>query len=592
MSDMRKDIGKIEPVKMPSAPAQGEEAKAAPGDAGAIPGAAAPTHESAAPGRPARSLFEPAMLGSRGLLPEDLPYAAEVEAALARRPERGARWLSVGVFLFFAAFTAWASVATLDEVTRAEGQVIASSRTQVIQNLEGGILQSVDVNEGQIVEKNAVLARLDNAMAESSLRDMLYKAMENLTSIRRLRAIIQTDPLAFSEEGAAPLAASEGKASPRPSAAEGESAAPEGDASPAKGEPAGAAASIPGAAASAHGASASIPGAAPSAAGLSWPGDMRAWLELGTGSVLTEEQLEQGRRLAEVQAETFLVQMRQRASELRVLSEQSTQREQEVKEQQARRSQLRESLGLIRQQMNIAESLLARKSYSRVQYLELRERLVSTQGELDALAVSIPRAEAAASEARHRMRLRRAELDAVLMEEINRRSLELASLRESLSASSDRVTRTELRSPVRGTVKKIYITTVGGVVKPGENIMEIVPLDDTLLVEARVRPQDVAFLHPGQKSMVKISAYDFSIYGGLNGVLEQISADTIEDKRGDFYYLVKVRTPETAIRHEGEVLPIMPGMVATVDILTGKKTVLDYLLKPILKAKQNALREK
>ncbi|WP_458399505.1 HlyD family type I secretion periplasmic adaptor subunit [Mailhella sp.] len=545
MSDMSKDIGKIEPVKMPAAaPAPGAAAPSA-----SVP----PTPGAAAPGRSARSLFEPAMLGSRGLLPEDLPYAAEVEAALARRPERGARWLSVGVFLFFAAFTAWASVATLDEVTRAEGQVIASSRTQVIQNLEGGILQSVDVNEGQIVEKNAVLARLDNAMAESSLRDMLYKAMENLTSIRRLRAIIQTDPLAFSEEGAAPLAA------------------PEGDAGPAKGEPA---------------------GAAPSAAGLSWPGDMRAWLELGTGSVLTEEQLEQGRRLAEVQAETFLVQMRQRASELRVLSEQSTQREQEVKEQQARRSQLRESLGLIRQQMNIAESLLARKSYSRVQYLELRERLVSTQGELDALAVSIPRAEAAASEARHRMRLRRAELDAVLMEEINRRSLELASLRESLSASSDRVTRTELRSPVRGTVKKIYITTVGGVVKPGENIMEIVPLDDTLLVEARVRPQDVAFLHPGQKSMVKISAYDFSIYGGLNGVLEQISADTIEDKRGDFYYLVKVRTPETAIRHEGEVLPIMPGMVATVDILTGKKTVLDYLLKPILKAKQNALREK
>ena len=227
-----------------------------------------------------------------------------------------------------------------------------------------------------------------------------------------------------------------------------------------------------------------------------------------------------------------------------------------------------------------------------MQYLELRERLVNTQGELDTLAVSIPRAEAAAREARHRMALRRAELDAVLMEELNRRSLELASLRESLSASSDRVTRTELRAPVRGTVKKIYITTVGGVVKPGENIMEIVPLDDTLLVEARVRPQDVAFLRPGQKAMVKVSAYDFSIYGGLPGVLEQISADTIEDKRGEFFYLVKVRTPETAIRHKGEVLPIMPGMVSTVDILTGKKTVLDYLLKPILKAKENALREK
>jgi adhesin transport system membrane fusion protein len=226
------------------------------------------------------------------------------------------------------------------------------------------------------------------------------------------------------------------------------------------------------------------------------------------------------------------------------------------------------------------------------QAADLADAKTTAKGELDTLDVSIPRAEAAASEAEHRIALRRAELDAALMDEMNKRSIELASLRESLSAGSDRVTRTELRSPVRGTVKQIYINTVGGVVKPGESIMEIVPLNDTLLVEARVRPQDVAFLHPGQKAMVKVSAYDFSIYGGLDGVLEQISADTIEDKRGEFYYLVKVRTPRTAIEHNGESLPIMPGMMTTVDILTGKKTVLDYLLKPILKAKQNALREK
>ena len=118
------------------------------------------------------------------------------------------------------------------------------------------------------------------------------------------------------------------------------------------------------------------------------------------------------------------------------------------------------------------------------------------------------------------------------------------------------------------------------------------PLDDTLLVEARVRPADVAFLHPGQKAMVKISAYDFSIYGGLEADLEQISADTIEDKRGEFFYLVKVRTHKNAISYRKEQLPIIPGMVTTVDILTGKKTVLDYILKPILKARQNALRER
>ncbi|MBR6673121.1 MAG: HlyD family type I secretion periplasmic adaptor subunit, partial [Mailhella sp.] len=362
-------------------------------------------------------------------------------------------------------------------------------------------------------------------MAESSLRDMLFKAMENLTSISRLRSVVQ------SEAG----------------------------------------------------------GEAPA---LVWPEDLKAWLEQGTGYKLSEDQLEQGRRLTEVQKETFDVQMRQRASELQVLRSQSDQRRHEVNEQKARREQLSKSLELIRQQIAIARPLLEKRSYSRVQFLELQERSVQTQGELDALDVSIPRAEAAASEAEHRISLRRAELDAALMDEINKRSIELASLRESLSAGSDRVTRTELRSPVRGTVKQIYINTVGGVVKPGESIMEIVPLNDTLLVEARVRPQDVAFLHPGQKAMVKVSAYDFSIYGGLDGVLEQISADTIEDKRGEFYYLVKVRTPRTAIEHNGESLPIMPGMMTTVDILTGKKTVLDYLLKPILKARQNALREK
>ena len=122
--------------------------------------------------------------------------------------------------------------------------------------------------------------------------------------------------------------------------------------------------------------------------------------------------------------------------------------------------------------------------------------------------------------------------------------------------------------------------------------MDIVPLDDTLLVEARVKPQDVAFLRPGQEVMVKVSAYDFSIYGGLPGTLESISADTIEDKRGDQYYLVKARTQKNAIIYRNQTLPIIPGMIVTADILIGKKTVLDYLLKPILKAQQNALRER
>ena len=149
-----------------------------------------------------------------------------------------------------------------------------------------------------------------------------------------------------------------------------------------------------------------------------------------------------------------------------------------------------------------------------------------------------------------------------------------------------------MRAPVRGTVKTIYQTTIGGVVKPGDNIMEIVPLDDTLLIEANIRPADVGFLRPGQKAIVKITAYDFAIYGGLDAKVEQISADTIKTEEGDSFYRIRLRTATNTLEHKGENLPIIPGMVASADVLTGKKSVLDYLLKPILRAQQHALRER
>jgi adhesin transport system membrane fusion protein len=145
---------------------------------------------------------------------------------------------------------------------------------------------------------------------------------------------------------------------------------------------------------------------------------------------------------------------------------------------------------------------------------------------------------------------------------------------------------------VRGTIKQVLINTVGGVIQPGEDLVEIVPLEDTLLVEARVRPADIAFLHPGQPAKVKITAYDFAIYGGLDAEVEGISADTITDEKGESFYRIRVRTHESTLERGGEQLPIIPGMTAQVDILTGEKTVMDYLLKPILKAQERALRER
>ena len=169
---------------------------------------------------------------------------------------------------------------------------------------------------------------------------------------------------------------------------------------------------------------------------------------------------------------------------------------------------------------------------------------------------------------------------------------ELSRQLQSSKAAEDRVKRTLIRSPVAGTVKQMLVDTIGGVIRPGMDIVEIVPNEDKLLVEARVRPADIAFITPGQSANVKVTAYDFAIHGGLEGSVVQISPDTIVDEEGNSYYLVRVETVAAYLGDSAHPLPIIPGMVVSVDILTGEKTVLDYLLKPILKTKQLALRER
>jgi membrane fusion protein, adhesin transport system len=180
-------------------------------------------------------------------------------------------------------------------------------------------------------------------------------------------------------------------------------------------------------------------------------------------------------------------------------------------------------------------------------------------------------------------------------QELTEKETELAPLNELLSAVKDRVVRTVVRSPVNGTVKKINIATIGGVIQPGMNIMEIVPAEDRLLVEAKVKPADIAFLYPKQKAIIKFTAYDFSKYGGLDGEVAYISADTIQEETKNGvaeFYKILVRTNKSYLGTESDPLYIIPGMVVTVDILTGKKTVLQYLITPFLRAKQHALTER
>jgi len=312
----------------------------------------------------------------------------------------------------------------------------------------------------------------------------------------------------------------------------------------------------------------------------------------GTDPVYSPELREKAPTITQDQLNIFHARKEQLLAEIRVFDAQRYQKQQEVEEMISRRKQLVQSHKIAAERRNIARPLMEKNVYPRVDYLQLEESLLKLQGDIDSLSLGIPRASRAAEEAKARLEQRMAEFRNQAQEEINKRRAELRSLRESLTAGEDRVTRTDIRAPMRGTIKRINHNTIGGVIRPGDTILELVPLDDTLLIETRIRPADIAFLHPGQRAMVKITAYDFSIYGGLEAIVEQISADTIEDRKGENFYLVKLRTKTNTIIYRGQKLPIIPGMTATVDILTGKKSVLDYMLKPILKAKQNALRER
>ena len=292
------------------------------------------------------------------------------------------------------------------------------------------------------------------------------------------------------------------------------------------------------------------------------------------------------------QRQLFEARRQQFNAQLSVLKLQVDQRRQEIGEMESRQRQLEANLGIAREQRGIAKPLAEQGVFPRVEYLRLERDVSTLEGDLATIKLSIPRARSALKETEQRVQEHLTTYRTQISDELNKRRQETQSLFETITAGKDRVVRTEVRSPVRGTVKQLRQTTIGGVIKPGEDILEIVPLDDSLLVEARIRPRDIAFVRPGQPAIVKITAYDFSIYGGLKAHLVEISADTIKDEKGESFYRIKLRTEKNSLVHTSGTLPIIPGMTATVDILTGKKTVMDYLLKPIIKARDTALRER
>jgi adhesin transport system membrane fusion protein len=282
-----------------------------------------------------------------------------------------------------------------------------------------------------------------------------------------------------------------------------------------------------------------------------------------------------------------------------VLRQEAAQRQQELAEKRARSQQLEASRRLLARELAMVGPLVEQGYVAQLQMLRLERQLNDLRGELDAAQLALPRLESALAEARGRARELEARFRADAGKELSEVRAEQAALTAADADLRDRLRRTELRSPVAGVIKQLKVHTVGGVIQPGVDILEIVPRDESLLVEARVKPADIAFLHPGQQAVVRLSAYDFSIFGGLHATLEHLSADSLLPERPQpggeppgAYYLVRVRTRGNVPTGGGKPLAIMPGMVATVDIVTGRKSVLHYLLKPIIRVKDTMLRER
>lgn len=296
--------------------------------------------------------------------------------------------------------------------------------------------------------------------------------------------------------------------------------------------------------------------------------------------------------LIEDERQLYRARQQELSSGIDILRQQLTQHGHALAELRAEEKKLTRNADLAMQELALTEPLVETGAVSKVELLRLQIAVNESLGRLEVTRLTVPKAEAIIAEAREKIQERQQQFTNASRAEMNEIKSQLGRLNIANVALEDRLMRTDVRSPVDGTVKRILVNTTGGVIQPGMDLIEIVPSNDTLLVEAKIRPSDIAFIHPGQQATVKLTAYDFAIYGGLDSVLELISADSISDETGEHFFQIRVRTNKNYLGSDSNPLPIIPGMTATVDIITGEKTVMDYILKPLKRAQASALSER
>ncbi len=283
---------------------------------------------------------------------------------------------------------------------------------------------------------------------------------------------------------------------------------------------------------------------------------------------------------------------RQLEAKLQALYEQKQQKIHELDETKQRIKDLKNTADLMDKEIKIMKPMVRVGVKSKVEVMRLQREQSKILEELHSAQNSLPRLNSAIKEITHTIEEAKIEFQNRAREELNEVEGELLRVKESYTALQDEAKRTIVRSPIKGIIQKLYVHTIGGVIKPGEDLVEIVPTDDNLWLEVKIKPSDIAFIYPGQKAVVKVSAYDFAIYGSLEGKVVHISADTVKDDKDNVYYIVHIKTDKNYLGDKKHPLKIIPGMIVNVDIMTGKKSILDYILKPILKAKEYTFTER
>ncbi|HIF9074270.1 TPA: HlyD family type I secretion periplasmic adaptor subunit [Photobacterium damselae] len=452
---------------------------------------------------------------------DELDMTDDLYKAMLLDSPKQQRWVIRLFFIMVICFISWAAWAQLDQVTRGEGKVIPSSQVQMIQSLDGGILQELFVTEGMQVTKGQPLARIDDTRFRSDLAQQVEEEESLQANIFRLKQEIQSIEIADANKG--------------------------------------------------------------------WKEQVRvnkASLDFPKALVANEPEL------IKQQTAEYHGRLDELNNQIAILARQIVQKQQESHGLVSQIKTLKSSLHLINKELVMTRPLARKGIVSEVDLLQLQRQVNETKGELSSLYLQQPKVKAALDEAILKRREAVLTYNKEAQAQLNELSARLSRLTEAQVGAQDKVDKAIITSPVNGTIKMINIMTLGGVVQPGKDIMEIVPSEDQLLIEVKIAPKDIAFLHPGLPAVVKVTAYDFTRYGGLDGTVVTISADTTQDKDDNSFYLIKVRTKESSLaRSDGTLMPIIPGMLTSVDVITGKRSVLDYILNPILRAKEMALRE-